>query len=149
MQNLIQASLENEWALLQNQFDSYEKHSLLIKLTNIVILSLAFLSHNLSIYIFCLLLILWAQDAIWKTFQSRIEIRLLQIESALLNNDDRQAAHCQAYQFNSHYQKSRPGSYGLIKEYWQQAIRPTVLFPHVPLILLLTIYLLFFSPHGI
>jgi hypothetical protein len=36
------SNLENEWSVLQNQFDDYEKYSLIIKLVNIGLLSAAY-----------------------------------------------------------------------------------------------------------
>jgi hypothetical protein len=124
--------IEKEWCLLQNQFDSYEKYSLIIKLANTGLLCTAYFVNRMSVFVVFLLLILWMQDAIWKTFQSRIEIRLLQIENSLLDQSDENA-----FQFNSLYQKNRPGSAGLISEYLRQALRPTVAFPHVVLVFML------------
>lgn len=138
MNSLKVQEIEKEWILLQNQFDSYEKYSLLIKLANTGLLCVAYLSNKMSVFVLFLLLIVWMQDAIWKTFQSRIETRLLQLESCLLTECDEPA-----YQFNSLYQKNRPGVVGLIAEYLRQAIRPTVAFPHVLLVLLPGIMLFF------
>lgn len=135
MNNPINTDLKHEWSLLQNQFDSYEKHSLLIKLANTALLSAAYVSDTLSAFVGLLLLTLWGQDAIWKTFQSRIETRLLQIENSLLTSGNDAA-----YQFNTQYEKTRPGLLGLISEYARQAIRPTVAFPHLILIIILGAY---------
>lgn len=123
--------IKNEWALLQNQFDSYEKYSLLIKLIATVLLGVAYFSNNISVFVVSLLLVLWGQDAIWKTFQSRIENRLLIIENSLLIGVNESA-----YQFNSQYQNNRPNVIGLFSEYFCQAFRPTIAFPHAILVLL-------------
>lgn len=125
-------ALQAEWCLLQNQFDSYEKHSLYIKLLSVIIVFGAVISDQLSFSMGLLLLVLWLQDAIWKTFQSRIELRLLQIEQAIIDKSG-----ASGYQFNSEYLKSRLGVLSLIKEYFRQAVRPTVAFPYVVLILIL------------
>ena len=130
------ADLANEWSLLQNQFDNYEKYSLLIKLSAIGLLAVAYLLNNLTVFVFFLLLILWFQDAIWKTFQLRIETRLLQLEDylsgdGLLDNDE-----VKAYQFNNLFLQNRPSSVTLFKEYMRQAIRPTIAFPYVLLLLM-------------
>lgn len=130
-------SMEGEWSLLQNQFDSYEKFSLLIKLVNTGILSIAYFSDRLSVFVVLILLVLWGQDAIWKTFQSRIETRLLTIEKYLLDSAEEQAC-----QFNSQYRKNRKGGVALIGEYFRQAIRPTIAFPHALLVLILAVDLL-------
>ncbi len=60
--------LANEWSLLQSQFDSYEKYSLIIQLVAIALLSVAYLLNSLCFFILHILLILWGQDAICKTF---------------------------------------------------------------------------------
>ena len=125
---------KTEWSLLQNQFDSYEKHSLYIKLTSIFILFATQVTITNTIYVLFLLIVLWLQDAIWKTFQSRIETRLLQIEMHIA-----QASKEGAFQFNSEYQKVRFSGMSLIKEYACQALRPTVAFPHAVLIFILLI----------
>ena len=128
--------LKNEWSILQNQSDGYEKYSLVIKLLNVGLLSAAYISSNMGIFVLCMLLVLWVQDAIWKTYQSRIEYRLLQIENLLLNNIDEKA-----YQLNSDYQKNRPGNIALVGEYLRQAIRPTVAYPHAVLVLMFALFL--------
>lgn len=126
-----------EWCLLQNQFDSYEKHSLYIKLVSILVLLAAEISGVIGISIAFLLIVLWIQDAIWKTFQARIEPRLFQIEKYL--SDESNESTCQ---FNSEYNKVRLSGLALIFEYACQSIRPTVAFPHIILILIfLTKYL--------
>lgn len=130
------SDLANEWALLQNQYDSYEKYSLIIKLLSISVLAIAYFTHHVHGFIFFLLLVLWLQDAIWKTFQSRIETRLLQLEEYLSANPNLERGDGRAYQFNLLYLSSRPaGNTALIKEYFCQAIRPTVAFPHILLLL--------------
>jgi hypothetical protein len=130
--------MENEWSLLQNQFDSYEKHSLLIKLANAGVLCAAYLTNRTGIFVFFLLLVLWVQDAIWKTFQSRIEARLLQLEGLMSGASDGKA-----YRFNSGFLENRPGMSALIGEYFRQALRPTVAYPHAALVLMLVCELLF------
>ena len=137
------SDLANEWSLLQNQFDSYEKYSLLIKLVSIVIVAISYLTHHLHFFVFVLLLVLWFQDAIWKTFQARIGTRLLQLEESLSGEQSLERTDGKAYQFNSLYEKNRPDTLGLIKEYFCQAIRPTVAYPHVALLLVLGFNLLF------
>lgn len=137
------SDLANEWSLLQNQFDSYEKYSLLIKLSSIALLSIALILNSINIFIGLLLLILWLQDAIWKTFQSRIETRLLSLEKYFSNEQSLEKMNGNAYQFNSDYQKNRPGMMLLINEYCLQAIKPTVAYPYI-LLLLITAYKLLF-----
>ncbi len=127
-----------EWCLLQNQFDSYEKHSLYIKLLSVIVLLAAEALDVISIFMLLILLVLWVQDAIWKTFQSRIEPRLLQIEKYISQGvgEGCENAVCQ---FNTEYQKVSLSGLSLIMEYARQSIRPTVAFPHIVLILILLV----------
>ena len=124
--------LKTEWSLLQNQCDSYEKYSLIIKLANVSLISVAYFTGYMGFFVGCLLLTLWLQDAIWKTYQSRIENRILHLEDCLKNSSDGKA-----FQLNSDFQNNRTGAFQLIVEYFSQAIRPTVAFPHVVLVLML------------
>ncbi len=125
---------KTEWCLLQNQFDSYEKHSLFIKLVSITALLAVEILAELNVWIIIIFVVLWIQDAIWKTFQSRIETRLLQLE----NQISAQTEEC-AFQFNSEYLKLRLTGLALISEYLSQSIRPTVAFPHIVLILMVLV----------
>ncbi len=125
---------KTEWCLLQNQFDSYKKHSLYIKLLSIIVLLAAEISDVISIIIVLVLVVLWLQDAIWKTFQSRIEPRLLKIEKYISEKSEESV-----FQFNSEYHRDRLSGISLIKEYVRQSIRPTVAFPHIVLILIVLI----------
>ena len=131
-----------EWCLLQNQFDSYEKYSLLIKLASVFVLSSAVLFDRAVLMTAGILVVLWLQDAIWKTFQSRIERRLLQLEALLAGGPSPTGETSAPYQFNSDFVLSRPGGIGLVAEYLRQALRPTVAFPHVALLALAACQLL-------
>ncbi|NMP31683.1 hypothetical protein HII17_08925 [Thalassotalea sp. M1531] len=123
------SALNAEWCLLQNQYDSYEKHSLYIKLVSTLILAMAIFAEQNNILIGVVLMTLWLQDGIWKTFQSRIETRLLYLESEMLKSESDIA-----FQFNTAYQRSAFTGTTLIMEYIRQAIRPTVAFPYIVLI---------------
>ena len=145
---MTKADLSNEWMLLQNQYDSYEKYSLMIKLVAMVVFYFAHISEKIGWIVLILLAIFWLQDAIWKTFQSRIELRLLAVEEALSgaqsdNLSNRQSDDSNksfvAYQFNTDFLSKRPSQIGLIKEYFMQALRPTVAFPYCVLIALLIV----------
>ena len=125
--------LQQEWLCLQTQYDSYEKYSLLIKLTNIVLSSMliVFFQGHVALLL-SVTTILWLQDSIWKTFQSRIDQRLLQLEAAIADSEP-----CTAMQFNRNWLATRPGAVGLIVEYLKQACKPTVAFPHAVLLMLI------------
>lgn len=124
-----------EWCLLQNQFDSYEKHSLYIKLVSILVLAFALTINTSSLFVIFVLFVLWLQDGIWKTFQSRIETRLFELEKGI--RDD---VFEKAFQFNSHFQSVRLTGFALIGEYVKQSVRPTVAFPHFALIAILLMF---------
>lgn len=129
---------KTEWCLLQNQFDSYEKHSLYIKLLSVIAVLAVAVSATTSIYTVLILAVLWLQDAIWKTFQSRIETRLMQLETYISDGTEQKA-----FQFNSEFLKVRSGGLSLIAEYMRQALRPTVAFPHIVLILIVLLHYIF------
>ncbi len=122
---------ESEWCLLQSEFESYEKHSLYIKLMSVLILFLSEAFNVDTSAILFLLLVLWIQDSIWKTFQSRLEPRLLKIEKNI--REDNQSYD---FQFNHEYQAAEKSGVSKILEYVRQSIRPTIAFPHVVLIMI-------------
>jgi hypothetical protein len=128
-----QSPLAAEWSILQTQYDSYEKFSLLIKLFAVAVLAAAVLADHSSPMPLALLLVLWLQDAIWKTYQGRIETRLLELEAHLANCEAPSARDHQAFQYNRQFADNRPGMAGLLKEYLRQALRPTVAYPHLVL----------------
>ncbi|GAB1264948.1 hypothetical protein [Aurantivibrio infirmus] len=138
------ADLAKEWSLLQNQFDSYEKLSLIIKLSSIGIFSVALIFGGIHFFLLIPLLTLWLQDAIWKTFQARIELRIIQLEKLLTKEEIKDESSCdnKAFQFNTEYLKNRPSNMGLIQEYLSNALRPTIAFPHVVLVLILGLIVL-------
>lgn len=142
------SDLGREWSLLQNQFDSYEKFSLVIKLIGILVFSAALIFGQITIFFLALLFTVWLQDAIWKTFQARIDSRLQQLEKLLRDEDKKKneyrnenPSEGSAFQFNTEYLKNRPSGLGLITEYFRQAFRPTIAFPHVVLILIFCVAL--------
>lgn len=124
-------SLATEWTTLQNQYDSYEKHSLYIKLVAILVCIVFITLKSTGFLSAALLAVFWLQDGIWKTFQSRIEPRLLKIEEAIAENTQ-----IAPFQFNRNYQQQARSGAGLIGEYLRQSLRPTVAFPHAILIVL-------------
>lgn len=123
--------MKTEWCLLQNQSDSYEKHALYIKLASVFVVLAAPISGASSSVTILVLMVLWLQEAIWKTFQSRMEHRLLQIERCIAEGNEESA-----FQFNSEFHRNRLRGLSLVGEYLSQSIRPTVAFPHIVLILI-------------
>ena len=66
-----------------------------------------------------------------KTYQSRLEVRLLSIEM-LLNQNEPMAS--DAMKLHTQWALVRPKSLEMIKNYAVSGLRPTVLFPYAPLI---------------
>lgn len=123
---------QQEWALLHTDIEKYERFSLIIKLFSVSVFLFSVINgFELSLGI-SLILILWLQDGIWKTFQKRMEIRVQQIESNLAKPDDNNIA----FQFYSQWQSNRPGITGLMTEYLLSASKPTVAYPYVFLIII-------------
>lgn len=136
--------LGQEWKTLQKSYDQYEFYSLMIKLFTIM---LAFLSLSWGIHILltCLFIaILWLQDAIWKTFQARIEVRLIKLESSIAKGNKQAEGNVTQlavpFQFNRDFALSRQGLFGLIKEYLSTMLRPTIAYPYILLIILAVIF---------
>ncbi|OWW20151.1 hypothetical protein [Noviherbaspirillum denitrificans] len=124
--------LAHEWTTLQNNYEQYEKHSLLIKLASIAlfVLSLSSLDAKFAVAV---TLILWIQEGILRTYQSRLGDRLLRIEQLLKQASPQLAYACQLH---TEWQAMRPGFGGLLVEYAKSMMRPTVAFPYVVLALL-------------
>lgn len=129
-----------EWQVLQTQYDSYEKCSLAIKLVAVMLFIFSLgLQINIG-YTAVVIAVLWLQDAIWKTFQSRIESRLYVVEQQLAliaTNNQAQIPTEQAFQFNSKFVEQRNTGLALIKEYILQAFKPTVAYPYVLLLIII------------
>ncbi|KXI30271.1 hypothetical protein [Paraglaciecola hydrolytica] len=144
MQNDSIQLYQQEWTTLQNQFDSYEKFSLVIKLLNISLSSLLLFYWQAGLWTVLVTGMLWLQDAIWKTFQDRINQRLLLIEEALkqalTNNESEEVL---PLQFNQSWSLSRSSVTSLFNEYLTQALKPTVAYPHVALIALSLLFGIF------
>lgn len=128
---------QHEWMTLQNQSDSYEKFSLLIKLLNVVLACLLLFSLDVGMWTLFIVAIMWLQDGIWKTYQERINQRILAIEAALLTNEaDIKHEAFIPMQFNRTWLANRQSAKGLVAEYITTALKPTVAYPHILLIFL-------------
>jgi len=125
------SEFQQEWLALHTSYDRYEWSGLVIKITAVVLyFSSLFLS--LQALMVCIILaVLWLQEGIWKTFQSRTEQRLLNIEAGLSN-----LAGSQAFNFYTEWQENRPSHLGLIAEYAKHIVRPTIAYPYSVLIVL-------------
>ncbi|WP_420473979.1 hypothetical protein [Noviherbaspirillum sp. ST9] len=127
------SSLAHEWATLQNNYEDYEKNALLIKLGGAVLVVCSLASVLDAAFAVALLLVLWVQEGILRTGQSRLGVRILRIEQLLRQATPQVAYACQLH---SEWQAARPGTGGLLGEYAKNMLRPTVAFPYAVLILL-------------
>jgi len=89
-----------------------------------------------------LILIIWLQDGIWKTFQARSEARLLELERAYAEVKSSGEKECTliGFQLNNEFLLNRPSVAKLLRQYLIQSVRPTVAYPHVILVLVLFFY---------
>ncbi|MFD2168265.1 hypothetical protein ACFSJY_18555 [Thalassotalea euphylliae] len=122
---MLTEAAQSEWLLQQKQYDSYEKCSLGIKLISIIITAAFFAFDQAGFLSQAILLILWFQDGIWKTYQARIEGRILSLEQDT-----------EPFQFHTQFQENRPSTGSLIKEYARNAFKPTTAFPYIVLMIL-------------
>lgn len=122
-----------EWITLQGNFERYEACALAIKLVA-VLLFFAAAWLGADAWLVCLMLgVLWLQEAICKTFQSRLGQRLLQLEAWL--GGAATAGAGSAFQLHSAWRDGRKGAAGLLADYAASACRPTVAFPYAVLLL--------------
>lgn len=121
-----------EWLALQGQFERYEGGALTIKLTAVILFA-AGMVLGAGAWLVCLvLLVLWLQEGIFKTFQSRLGERLLELERLLATGSDTGAG---PFQLHTRWNAARRGFWGRLVEYAASACRPTVAFPYLLLLL--------------
>jgi len=125
--------LSHEWQILQGNHERHEQNALFIKLACLA-LCLAGLASRLPLYWTALTVLLcWLQEGIFKTYQSRLSDRLLFVELQLRQAQSAPAA----MQLHSDWSASRPRGTALIISYAVSACRPTVVFPYLPMLLML------------
>ena len=139
-QNDIRNAYQQEWITLQNQYDSYEKVAVAIKLVGTALVVAVLLFAATEILAVAIILLFWVQEAIWKTFQGRIETRLLETELMLAQDADQILPDAAPMQFNRHWLSSRPGGAGLLVEYVKSALRPTVAMHYVLMFLVTLVF---------
>ncbi|WP_394791067.1 hypothetical protein [Rhodoferax sp.] len=124
-------ALSHEWTTLQNNYEQYERSALLVKLAAVVLCVCGFalaMPYELTGGI---ALLLWVQESIYRTYQSRLGERLLRVEALV----QRGAPATNACQLHTEWLAGRKGSLGLLSEYLSHALRPTVAFPYAVLVL--------------
>ncbi|MFO1320821.1 MAG: hypothetical protein U1F52_14490 [Burkholderiales bacterium] len=123
--------LRREWQILQGNSERYETGALAIKLVAVALVVACFAVNAPMVLTLALLAVLWLQEGIFRTSQSRLADRLLRIEAKLDAGGDEQ----DAFRLHLEWHASRPGMAGLIAEYLANAMRPTVAYPY-PLLMI-------------
>lgn len=127
-----------EWTVLQHLYERYEFGALMIKLTAVALFFAGIVIDLHASWLMLLMAVLWLQEGIFKTSQTRLGGRLLQLEQMLAGGDGGQGG---AFQLHTGWAAQRPGVIGLVGEYLRSAMRPTVAFPYAVLLLPLVLLL--------
>jgi hypothetical protein len=113
-------ALNHEWLALQAQHERHEALALVVKLAAFAVCLLA---PDVTLAL-GLIVLLWLQEGVLKTFQGRLGERLLAVEAALKSGNG------VAMQLHSDWLATRPGGAGLLLQYLKSALRPTVALPY-------------------
>ena len=132
----ITPMLSQEWLALQSQYEQYERGALLIKLVCLVLFATGLMLTFNLILAALFVLIFWLQEGIFRTYQTRLGSRILQVEAGLKPGLHQDGGACQPFQLHSEWLRTRPSAMGLLCEYAKNAARPTVAFPYLILLLL-------------
>jgi hypothetical protein len=125
------ARLSQEWQTLQENHEQHERNALLIKLVCVALCIGGLAAHVSPGWLALVVALLWVQEGIIKTYQSRLSDRLLKVEAMLLAPT---APSPVAMQLHTEWVVERPGTLKLIASYVVSACRPTVAFPYALLL---------------
>ena len=128
--------LSQEWQTLQTNHEQHERNALLIKLVSLALCLAGFATHVSAGWLALVVALLWLQEGIIKTYQSRLSDRLLKVEAMLLAPT---APTLAAMQLHTQWMANRPGTFSLLASYAISACRPTVAFPYAPLLIAVAI----------
>lgn len=124
-----------EWAVLQPLYERYEFGALTIKLVAVVLMFAGIVVELHAAWLLLLIAVLWLQEGIFKAFQARLGARLLAIEQGI------EAGPADAaFALHRQRQAQRKGMFGLVREYLASALRPTVAFPYLVLLVLVWLF---------
>ena len=126
------SALGLEWTTLQNNHEACERNALLIKVTAVVLFAVGVALSFSTLLASFILLILWVQEAMTRTTQSRLGTRLLHIEHMFKLDPMDDGG---AFQLHSDWLASRAGLSGQLEQYAASATRPTLDFPYFALLL--------------
>lgn len=133
--------LVEQWQTLHNNHETYENYALIIKLVATTITLFAFAFSVATFVTLLILATLWLQEGIWKTFQQRTANAIITIEDKLAQNEVEQKDESnEPYLLYKHWQVNRPNTKKLIAEYVSNSLKPTVMYPYLPLLLVVLIF---------
>lgn len=146
-QNKSTSLLVSQWQTIHNSHESYEHYALVIKLLALCLTASAFVFSLPALLTLALIAILWLQEGIWKTFQARAAQALIQIEASLSHKNGQTNEHSAALPdtvdiltLYKSWQDKRGSVVELIIEYISSSVKPTVIYPYLPLMLLVIIF---------
>jgi hypothetical protein len=122
--------LSPQWKILHDNYEKYEQYSLVIKLITICVTVCSIALIFSIVLTISIITVLWLQEAIWKTYQSRLSDAIITLEQD--NTGD--------IHLYSQWQEKRPSKAKLIKEYIYSALKPTVAFPYAPLMVIVVVF---------
>ena len=125
------SSIEHEWLALHRAFEAHERNALWIKLIAIVLCGGAVILSLNEYFVSTLVVTLWIQEAVIRTFQSRLGSRILRVEQLIRDN-----VPGGAFQLHSEWLAQRKRGAAMLGEYAVNALRPTVAYPYIALILI-------------
>lgn len=125
--------LHLEWQTLQYNHERHERNALLIKLTCVALSVLGLTLSVPWIWLAVVIALLWLQEGIIKTYQTRLADRLLRVEGLLRQTQSASAS--AAMQLHTEWGAQRPNGAALVASYFLSTCRPTVAFPYVPLLI--------------
>jgi len=133
MENTLMDALRHEWEILHRDHERYEPFALVIKLFAVVMVLACWVFAVDAVLTITFMLVLWLQEAIWKTYQARIGARLLLVETMLREFGREGSA---PYQLYSTWSALPKNTVTMCTEYFTNALRPTVAYPYAVLVLL-------------
>lgn len=130
--------LKDEYLFLQHCYEENDRSSLWIKCIAIVVFSALMIATaawpgpHLPLVATAVSALFWLTEAIWKTFQGRLEERIIAIE----NHFQTTGGDLPPLQIYSTWLRQRGGVVALLQEYAKSTIRPTIVVPYLFLMLL-------------
>lgn len=127
-------ALQQEWQVLQVNSERYEAGALAIKLVAVATAVACMVAGPEVVVTGALIAVLWLQEGIFRTSQARLVARLTRIETLISSGTGGES-----FRLHLDWLANRPGTAGLVSEYFSNALRPTVGYPYAVLILILVL----------